>query len=77
MGPLAPLLKKSYLWEWITTHSDAFANARPVLSDIGELAFYDPAHPTALHTDASRLHDLGFVVKQKKAGGQWRIIQAG
>ena len=77
LGPLAPLLKKGYLWEWTTTHSDAFTNARSALSDIDQLAFYDPAHPTALHVDASRLHGLGFVLKQKKAGDQWRMVQAG
>ena len=77
LGPLAPLLKKGYLWEWTTTHSNAFANTRSALSDTSELAFFDPAHPTALHLDASRLHGLGFVLKQKKAGGQWRMIQAG
>jgi len=27
--------------------------------------------------DASRLHGLGFVLKQKKAEGQWKMIQAG
>ena len=76
LGPLAPLLKKGYLWEWTTAHSDAFTNARSALSDIDKLAFYHPAHPTALHVDASRLHGLEFVLKQKKAGGQWRMVQA-
>ena len=30
-----------------------------------------------MHMDASRLHGLGFVLKQEKAGGQWRLVQAG
>ena len=71
------LLKKDYLWVWTTAHSDAFTNARLALYDLSDLAFYDPSHPTALHVDAFLLHGLGFVLKQKKAGGQWKMIQAG
>jgi hypothetical protein len=39
--------------------------------------YYDAAKPTALHTDASRLKGLGFVLRQQHADGSWRTIQAG
>ncbi|KZS10058.1 TE: Reverse transcriptase [Daphnia magna] len=75
--PLAPLLKKGFIWEWTFTHYNAFCRARIALSDTFDLAFYDPARPTALHTDASRLHGLGFVIKQLDNTGVWRAVQAG
>ena len=60
LDPLSPLLKKSFTWEWTTTHEAAFNKARCTLSEVTELAFYDPAHPTAFHVDASRLYGLGL-----------------
>ena len=76
LDPLAPLLKKSYQWEWTSVHDDAFRKARAELSTIPELFFYDPVRPTALHVDASRLHGLGFLLKQDTGRG-WRVVQAG
>ncbi len=58
------------------THEEAFNKARTALSTISELAFYDPARPTALHVDASRLFGLGFLLKQNTGRG-WRVVQAG
>lgn len=55
--PLSPLLKKGFAWEWTSSHNDVFNKARLALSDVSELAFYDPGLPTALHVDASRLND--------------------
>ena len=77
LEPLSPLLKKSYTWEWTTTHDDAFKKARDTLANVPDLAFYDPALPTALHVDASRLFGLGFVLKQQHADGKWNMVQAG
>jgi transposase InsO family protein len=65
------------LWEWTTTHEDAFLKARKALSEMHDLAFYDQNRPTALHVDASRLFGLGFILKQKDAEGSWRMVQAG
>ena len=75
--PLAPLLKSSYAWEWTATHDEAFLRARELLCAPPCLAFYDPELPTALHVDASLLNGLGFLLKQKGADGNWRIVQAG
>ncbi|KAI9550940.1 hypothetical protein GHT06_000605 [Daphnia sinensis] len=77
LKPLSPLLKKGLMWEWTTTHEDAFLKARKALSETHDLAFYDQKRPTALHVDASRLHGLGFIWKQRDADGSWRMVQAG
>lgn len=47
LSPLSLLLKKSYLWVWSISHDDAFQRARTVLSEVPELAYYDPSRPTA------------------------------
>ena len=77
LKPLSPLLKKGLIWEWTTTHEEAFLRARETLSGISDLAFYNSNNPTALHVDASRLFGLGFILKQKDADGNWRMVQAG
>lgn len=75
--PLSPLLKKGFAWEWTSSHDDAFNKARLALSDVSELAFYDPGLPTALHVDASRLNGVGFLLRQRTSPTVWRIVQAG
>ena len=67
LGLMVPLLKKGYLWEWTTAHSDAFTNARSAVSEIDKLAIFDPAHRTALLVDASRLHGLSFPFLRRSA----------
>ena len=37
---------------------------------------FDPKKITALHTDASRLNGLGYVLLQKH-GEEWKLIQCG
>ncbi len=46
------------------------------LSAHHSLAFYNPAIPTTLHVDASRLNGLGFPLKQKRTDAQWKFVQA-
>ena len=58
-------------------HSEAFKKMREELSKPSTQAYYDHRKPTRLYTDASRLHGLGFVLKQKQSDGNWRIVQAG
>jgi hypothetical protein len=41
------------------------------------LPFYNPAHPTSLHVDASRLRGLGFILLQQQTNGSWNVVQAG
>ncbi|XP_046449296.1 uncharacterized protein LOC124197793 [Daphnia pulex] len=75
--PLSPLLKKGLIFEWTSTHDDAFKAARRALSAHHSLAFYDPALPTSLHVDASRLNGLGFLLKKQGADAKWTVVQAG
>jgi hypothetical protein len=77
LKPLSPLLKKGYIWEWTTAQDQAFQNARKALSEITDLAFYNVNNLTALHVDASRLYGIGFILKQKDADGNWRMVKAG
>lgn len=77
LAPLSPLLKKSIAWEWTPSHDEAFRAARTELAIVPELAFYDPNRPTALHTDASLLNGLGFILKQCGADNKWHMVQAG
>ena len=69
--------KKNFIWEWTEVHEKAFRAARAALSTVQSLTFYDPKRPTALHVDASRLHGLGFVLKQQQPDGSWQMVQAG
>lgn len=74
---LRPLLstKNSFIWD--QEQQKAFEKARSQLSKVPSLAYYDHTKPTALHTDASRLRGLGFVLKQQQQDGTWKMIQAG
>jgi hypothetical protein len=46
LRPLAPLLRKDFVWEWTQQHETDFQAARAALSSssVSKLAFYDPAH---------------------------------
>jgi hypothetical protein len=77
LRPLAPLLQKDFAWEWTVQHEKDFKAARESLSSLSELSFYDPASPTSLHVNASRLRGLGFILRQQKADGSWNVVQAG
>ena len=76
-NPLRDLMSKKNAWLWTETHQQAFDTMREELSKVPVLVYYDPEKPTAIHTDASRLKGLGFVLKQKQTDGQWKMIQAG
>ena len=77
LRPLAPLLRKDFLWEWTEQHDVHFKTARASLSSTATLSFYDPDRPTALHVDASRLRGLGFILRQQNKDGSWNVVQAG
>lgn len=47
-------------------HDAAFENVKKMLQYFLFLAYYDPGNPTALHTDVSRLHGLGFVLTKQQ-----------
>ena len=77
LAPFSPLLKKQAAFTWLPDHDKAFIKARRLLSQVPALAYYDPTRPTALHTDASRLRGLGFILKQQQQNGEWRMVQSG
>ena len=76
-SPLRPLLSSKVQFTWIATHQQAFEAAKRELSSPPKLAFYNPAHPAALYTDASRLKGLGFILRQKQPDDTWRVERAG
>ena len=76
--PLRPLLKQSVQFQWDTSHQETFDQARHALANSDfVVAYYDPKKPTALHTDASRLKVLGFILRQQRQDGSWCVTQAG
>jgi len=71
------LLKKGSAFIWTDELQLAFEKAREQLATPKTLTFFDHRRPTRLYTDASRLHGLGFVLKQDIGNNNWRVVQAG
>ena len=74
--PLRDLLKPRNHWQWTEVHQQAFEAVKRTLTQTPVLAYFDPSCPTALHTDAARLHGLGYCLLQHQQG-QWKLIQCG
>lgn len=78
MAPLQPLLRKDTHFSWDENHQRAFEEVRRELSQAPLcVSYFDPAKPTRICTDASRLNGLGFVIKQEQGDGTWTTVQAG
>ncbi|KAB0794905.1 hypothetical protein PPYR_11744 [Photinus pyralis] len=77
LEPLRSLLSYKADWAWQPYHQQAFEEARIVLSNPPHLTYFDPRRQTQLLTDASRLHGLGFLLRQKCDEGTWRTVQCG
>ena len=77
LAPLQSLLKKGIPFVWIEEHEQAFQEAKTHLSSKKTLTYYCPDRKTRLISDASRLHGLGFVLKQEQPDGLWKPVQAG
>ena len=71
------LLKKGTAYVWLAQHEEAFLRIKALLTSHLVVHFYDPALPTELVCDASRLKGLGFALMQRAADGRPRIIQCG
>lgn len=41
------------------------------------LAKFDPKLPSGLHTDASRLNGIGYILMQKHENETWKFVQCG
>ena len=75
-GPLRDLLRPQNHWCWTSVHQNAFEAMKATLVSPPVLAFFQPGLPTALHTDATRLHGLSYALLQLQ-DGNWRLIQCG
>lgn len=75
-GPLRDLLKTKNEYTWTNSHYNAFKDVKTALTQPPILSHFDPSKPTAIHTDASRLNGLGYVLLQKHEDG-WKLIQCG
>ena len=76
-APLRPLMSPKRSFVWTADHDEAFLKVKEALSSPPVLASFDPALPTVLQTDASRLYGLGYVLLQDHGAGQFRLIQCG
>jgi hypothetical protein len=77
IGPLKFLLKKEQSWFWDGSLQKAFEEARRQLSLPSKLAYYDPTKELELHSDASRLNGMGFILMQLESDGTKRVLEAG
>jgi hypothetical protein len=63
LAPFLPFLvtwpRKDFVWEWTEQHKRDCKVARESLLFAMELSFNNPACPTSLHVDASRLRGVG------------------
>jgi len=75
-SPLRDLLRPRNHWCWTSVHQAAFEAVKAALVSPPVLAFFKPGLPTALHTDATRLHGLSYALLQLQ-DGNWRLIQCG
>ena len=72
---LRQLLKKNVAFVWLPAHQDAFDRIKDTLCSDLVVQPFDRDLPTELHTDASRLHGLGYALLQRKADGTTCLIQ--
>ena len=61
---------------WESTHNNAFTEVKQALIQPPILTRFDPNKEIALHTDASRLTGLDYVLLQKHEN-LWKLIQCG
>ena len=76
-APLRPLMSPRKAFLWTPDHDLAFQRVKEALSSPPVLATFDPALPTILQTDASRLYGLGYALLQDHGGGKLHLVQCG
>ncbi|XP_063591351.1 uncharacterized protein LOC134768457 [Penaeus indicus] len=76
-APLRPLMSPKRAFTWTADHTKAFIDTKQALSRPPILATFDPALPTILQTDASRLYGLGYVLLQDHGAGRYKMVQCG
>ena len=75
--PLRPLLSPKRSFVWTPDHTLAFQRVKEALANPPVLAPFDPALPTYLQTDASRLYGVGYALLQDHGAGHLRLVQCG
>ncbi|KAG0729731.1 Retrovirus-related Pol polyprotein from transposon opus [Chionoecetes opilio] len=73
---LRALLSPRKEFVWTPAHQSSFQAVKKALSSTPVLAHFDPALPTVLQTDASRLKGLGYALLQRH-GTKLRLVQCG
>ena len=82
-APLRDLLQRRNQFLWENVHQRAFQNVKTALASTPVLAPFRPGAKLCLHVDASRLHGLGYVLRQEKEQDQphehaeWSLITCG
>ena len=74
---LRGLLKKDVAFQWLPDHEAGFTKIKQCLTSSLIVKPFDPALPTELLTDASRLKGIGYALLQRHADGTPRLIQCG
>ena len=74
---LRPLMKKNNAWLWLEHHENEFMKIKDLLTSTAMVKPFDVNKHTALLTDASRLHGIGFALLQFDNEGKISIIQCG
>ncbi|MDE5118127.1 MAG: reverse transcriptase family protein, partial [Trichodesmium sp. St2_bin2_1] len=64
LQPLRPMLSPKSAFVWEEPQREAFRQARRLLSEVPIRAFYDPAKPVTLLTDAAHTRGLGYALVQ-------------
>ena len=64
LKPITDLLKADVAWYWGLVQQQAFDNVKSAIAKTHFLAYYDPALPTAVNTDASSF-GLGATILQQ------------
>lgn len=75
--PLHLLLSPERMFMWTLDHEESCRQVKKVPLSSPVIAPFNPALPTILQTDASRLCGLGYDLLQKHGGGQHRLVKCG
>ena len=71
------LLKKEVAFNWLPCHEAEFTAMKKALTSEMVVRPFDPALPTQLLTDASRLYGIGFALIQYDSEGKIRLVSCG
>lgn len=76
-GPLRELLKKDIAFFWGPSQEAAFAKLKDIILSPQTVSFYNPSLPSEIFCDAARNAGIGYVMLQKDAKGNKKLIKCG